>query len=273
MGIVHRARRIRFWPLRRGVQFISLAAFVFLLFNIGNILPHDLFFRIDPLAGIAAMAGGRQWLGEFAWGLLALGLAVAGGRVWCGWLCPLGTLLDIVPSRGNNHYKPEVPEGWRRIKYYLLVGSVIAAAIGGAAMLMLDPITLLYRTAAVFLSPELNGIVTERGYTVFNIMSAVLLATVLVLNAVRTRFWCRYLCPLGGLLGLVSKLAFRQHWVSESVCQSCHRCMTRCPTGTIQQSRRYASDPDECISCLICVDVCPTGAARFSRKPKNKKPG
>nr|QOV09059.1 4Fe-4S binding protein [uncultured Dehalococcoidia bacterium] len=268
MGIIRRYRHIKYWPLRRGIQILSLAFFVYLLFYIGRVLPHDLYFRLDPLTGISAMLGERRWLPEFAWGLIVLALAVLGGRVWCGWLCPLGTLLDAVPARKNNTYKPEVPEAWRKVKYYLLTGTVLLVAVGGGALLILDPVTILYRTFTAFIPLERNVIATETGYTVFNIMSAVILAAILILNAVRMRFWCRYLCPLGGLLGLVSKLAFRQHWVKESVCQSCHRCMTYCPTGTIQQSRRYASDPDECISCLICKDVCPAKAAQFSRKPK-----
>jgi ferredoxin len=101
---------------------------------------------------------------------------------------------------------------------------------------------------------------------------AVLLSAVFALNWIVPRFWCRYLCPLGGLLGLLSKFAVvRRHVRLEPVpdsnhkaCSACKLCSLRCPTGTIDPGRDFASDPAECTLCLDCLDACPRSAAYFA---------
>jgi MauM/NapG family ferredoxin protein len=95
-----------------------------------------------------------------------------------------------------------------------------------------------------------------------NVLVALLFAGILVLNAARDRFWCRYLCPLGALLGLVSKIAWLRRTVG-SGCLECHRCARACPTGTIDPARHHESDPSECIMCLDCVPTCPRSEQHF----------
>ncbi len=91
---------------------------------------------------------------------------------------------------------------------------------------------------------------------------ALLFAGVLALNAMRPRFWCRYLCPLGALLGLVSKAAFIRREPNAS-CTACGRCMRACPMGTIDGSDGFRSNPAECTLCLACADECPKDGQVF----------
>ncbi len=94
----------RWRRLRRTVQLLVLLLFLYLLLatqvGVETVLPHDLFFRLDPLAGFSAMISARRWMAPLLLGGSVLLLTLVVGWAWCGWLCPMGTVLDWVPSRG-----------------------------------------------------------------------------------------------------------------------------------------------------------------------------
>jgi MauM/NapG family ferredoxin protein len=287
---------------RRWVQLAAFLLFIGLLIWAGRtiLLREDLFFLPDPLTGLANMvAAGRITLVLLAGTIAALVAALALGRVWCGWLCPLGTVLDWVtqllfrgPSRRTKRFEAD-PRPWlRRIKYFLLFVILLAALLGNLTFLVLDPITLIYRASAtaawpalvalislgetvLYRLPFLRGLINAfeaafRGMVLpmkqplyaLNIMVALLFIGILALNAVRERFWCRYLCPLGALLGLVSKVAWLRRTVGDT-CIDCQRCARACPTGTIDPTRHFESDPAECIMCLECAPTCPRAGQQF----------
>jgi ferredoxin len=85
---------------------------------------------------------------------------------------------------------------------------------------------------------------------------------IIALNRLSPRFWCRYLCPLGGLLGLLSKAALFRRQSGED-CKGCAICTSICPTGTIDPHNGYASDSSECTMCLDCLESCPRSAITF----------
>jgi ferredoxin len=97
------------------------------------------------------------------------------------------------------------------------------------------------------------------------LLFGLLFAAVVGLNLFAERFFCRYLCPLGGLLGLLSKLALFRRAVGAD-CPGCVLCTDSCPTGTIDPARGYASDPSECTLCLDCLATCPRSRIEFSPK-------
>jgi len=94
----------------------------------------------------------------------------------------------------------------------------------------------------------------------------------LALNAIKPRFWCRYVCPLGGLLGLVSRVSFVRRTVDQEKCNSCRRCARECPVNAIDSEKAYASDPAECTLCLKCVENCPTHAIALHQQTEPAKP-
>jgi polyferredoxin len=290
--ITRRLRRIRPW-----VQLAAFLLFLALLIWAGRTaaLLSDLFLRADPLVGIAGAVAARRIVPAMLIGAaIALLAALLLGRVWCGWLCPLGTLLDWIPARQSKRYEPDPAPRLRAVKYFLLAGIAIAALLGNLTFLVLDPITLTYRTAAVAAWPAANALFSAaerllynvplmqgpidavetalRGTILpaqqplygFNIVIGLLFAGVLALNAVRRRFWCRYLCPLGALLGLVGKVAWLRRTVGDA-CIDCQRCARACPVGTIDPARGFRSDPAECIMCLDCVPSCPGAGQQFAR--------
>ncbi|MDD5126737.1 MAG: 4Fe-4S binding protein [Dehalococcoidales bacterium] len=270
---------------RRTVQVLALLIFLYLLLatrqNSTTWLPHDLFFRLDPLTGITAMLASHTWMAPLALGIITLLLTLAVSRAWCGWLCPLGTILDWTPSRRLRKDKIDIPSFWRHGKYLLLAVIVFTAMLGSLTLIFLDPITLLFRAIASFILPGLSALLANTGIPDWlnnllrgavindqpfwgpNVAIALFFAVVLVLNAIRARFWCRYLCPLGGLLGLIGKITWLRHYVDEHKCISCRRCAIACPTAAIDPAQKFAANIAECITCLKCAEVCPTQAISF----------
>ncbi len=293
--------------LRRTVQILALLFFiyVFVFATFMNPLPGlaEIFYRFDPLVALTAMLAGRVVLAGLALSGITVVATLLFGRVWCGWICPMGTTLDILkPMRRSQKNVPKPPsEKWRGIKYLLLVFMVVAALFGNQSLLFLDPITILTRTLANSIWPEvaagvyaaekflyqfdalwkpLDAIHQAVIYPIFNDTLSVyplavplllFLAGIVALNWWAERFWCRYLCPLGGLLGLLSRFSFFRRVVGEE-CTSCAMCSRSCPTGTIDPERGFASDPAECTVCYDCVSACPKGGTDFQWQLPHWKP-
>jgi len=224
--------------------------------------PLRLPFALDPLVGFAASLSARRIVPWALLGLLTLGLTLALGRVWCGWLCPLGATLDAASAWAKRTGPRPLPDGLRRLKHFLLLTLLALALFGSTALLVLDPLSLLTRTLAVAVWPAANAAFTAAESTLFrvsflrepllrldqalrptllpgfqplfrfNLLIGFLGLGILALESVGSRFWCRSACPLGALLALESKLAGVKRQVNER-CIQCGKCERVCPTGTV----------------------------------------
>ncbi len=293
----NRISAIRGWiRTRKAIQGLALAAFLLLMAlarpGIANPQLVNLPLRLDPLIVLSSSIANRAFLTGGILALLMILVAVVAGRAWCGWLCPLGTLLDLF-SFNKNGRNATVPENWRKAKYVLLLAILFAALFGNLTLLILDPLTLLQRGFAVGIWPAVDPAVTALETVLYPVpflskaivnfdtltrpallptmpilyKGTLLFATVLIgiilLNLLASRFWCRYLCPLGGLLGFVGKISLFRRQVSEE-CRACKLCVAACPTGAIDSTQGYRSDPSECTLCLECLDACPRSSIRLS---------
>jgi hypothetical protein len=155
-------KKSKWWRrLRQAVQVLALLLFLYLLLGAHQrdslLLPDDLFFRLDPLAGISAMLASRRWIAPMALGGVTLLLTLAVGRAWCGWICPLGTLVDWMPARHPRRKGSDIPSYWRQGKYFLFFVILLAAALGSMTLLVLDPIALVFQTLGSVLLPGLSS--------------------------------------------------------------------------------------------------------------------
>ena len=289
-----RRRALRWLWARRVTQGVvlvaSLAFFVATARRLEGTTVSDPFFLVDPLLGTAGMLAARRVLPRLLWSLGLLGLTLVVGRGWCGWACPLGTMLDLTSPAAGRGTAPT----WRRLKYLILVAILGASLLGSLTLVALDPLTILTRSLAVALLPALNWVITaaetalydavpflreplvtfetlvrgtllpfQQPYFPAGILFGGLFVGILALNLAAPRFWCRTLCPLGAGLGLISRVAWLRRTV-DSRCTACGRCARVCPTQTIDPEHGYASDPAECTMCLECLAACPVGAQRIA---------
>jgi polyferredoxin len=289
--------------VRQATQILFFVFFVYLLFaglQRQTVFPlADFFFRINPLSALTAMLASRAWIPRLGWALVIVGLTVLVGRVWCGWICPLGSLLEWVSFRKAHKRAASISPRWRTVKYVLLVVILMAALLGNLTLLIFEPLTLITRAMTTVVIPALNYVVNASESALYSVGflrpaiswiesmlrgpvlpirqpvfdSTLLIASlffgVLALNLLADRFWCRYLCPLGGLLGLLSKISIMRPLLKNS-CNNCSRCSLLCKPGAIttipataDTAREVEIMPAECTVCLDCLTNCARDSMAF----------
>ncbi|HEY9076716.1 MAG TPA: 4Fe-4S binding protein [Anaerolineaceae bacterium] len=220
----------------------------------------------DPLLFIGAVLKG-------SWGWLVIGaplfllvLTFVFGRVFCGWICPVGTLLDIVRSLAfwQRHRKIVrqrriSTRGNSRLRYYLLIGVVFGGIVSIQFLGLLDPLVIFQRFTTSLVT---NWFAFQQPAprVLLSAVSFILIGIVL-LELWQPRFWCRNLCPLGALLSLVSRFSLLKRVVSQT-CTNCGECRIDCPMGAIPRNARETRYAD-CTFCLECQPACPRKGINF----------
>jgi len=257
--------------------------------------PVRLFLDFDPLILISTLLSAHAAPVTFYLSLVLIAMTLILGRVFCGWACPLGTLNNMAAAlrkRTSFH-------DWHRLKYlvlvFLLASSVFTLQLAG----LLDPISLLIRSLALGIYPAFNHaagaaanmlyehgpapsfsdaiyIWLKGGLLPFNephYRQAVLMGSifllVLGLNLHERRLWCRHICPLGALLGLLSRRSLLRRSVSEG-CTGCGACATLCQ-GAAAPDRKEDWKSEECYYCMNCDDACPEGAVSFGFRDERRQ--
>jgi polyferredoxin/NAD-dependent dihydropyrimidine dehydrogenase PreA subunit len=297
----------RWRRVRQAVQILFFAFYITSIFAVvqKRAAPalSDIFFRLDPLSAVGSMIASRQWIPKLGLALITIGLTILIGRVWCGWICPLGSLLEWVSFRKARKRAASISPRWRLVKYFLLATSLAAALFGSLTLLALDPIAIFTRTLTTAILPALfyavNSIETalyhlniitpaldsfeglvrgtvlpvEQPAFAQSLAIAALFFGLIALNLLAHRFWCRYLCPLGALLGWLSKFSlFRP--VIGSACTACTRCAIVCKPGAVDTTPdNFHIMPAECTVCMDCLANCKPGDIRFrfALKPAQKQ--
>ncbi len=293
------ARLLRLTTVRIVSQtvFALLFVWLFAVTWLGRLrgYPVSLFLDLDPLVATAtALAGGTVYR-NLVWSLWVLVPTLFLGRVFCGWVCPLGSLhhfwgwlFDARRFRDDvaaNRYRP-----WFRLKYALLAGLLFAAALGVLQIGLLDPIALAVRSLTAALAPAWDAAVTFAADALAGkgrpagwlaglafkphteqlrehqgawLIGALLVALV-GLNLVVPRLFCRALCPLGALLGALSRFSLWRIDRDLGRCTDCDACRRHCPGACDPHAALRRS---ECFVCFNCLDDCPEGALAFRFLP------
>jgi MauM/NapG family ferredoxin protein len=228
--------------------------------------PVRLFLELSPLLALASILASGTLAAGMLLALLTVGATLLFGRVFCGWVCPLGTLNQAAAwlwFRGRGGKAAVERNRYRRayaLKYYLLLGVLLAALLGVNLAGLLDPIALTYRSVALAFFPIVAG-----GYIPSEFLGGwligLLFGGVLLLNLVYPRLWCRLLCPLGALLGLTAFAPLFKIRRDRAKCTDCNACGFDCQGGDEPMGRHRVR---ECHVCLNCVGACPEDALSYA---------
>jgi MauM/NapG family ferredoxin protein len=293
--------------LRRVVQICSLVLFVALFLAARPIPAQDppgwlkVYFWLDPLLLVVTFLAAHAVAVMALLAVVTIVVTIVLGRIFCGWVCPLGVVHDIAgrlihgrrTPPATNRYSP-----WQKGKYYLLVAMLVAAIFGAHWISIFDPLVLFYRTLTAGLFPTVQWAIEEGSTAVYQkdpglgpfrlvrvteplylafrdrvravekqafLASGGILAffvVIVALNAYRRRWWCRFVCPLGALLGVFAWRPLLRRTVSPESCNQCELCGMNChgaAAGAGDQKWR----PSECFGCLNCTEACRRGALHF----------
>lgn len=258
----------------------------------------DLFFRFDPLIAAAVWLATRSFISLLLPALAVVALTLALGRFFCGWVCPLGSLIDV--SHHAIGTRRTGPAGRRRTwKYYLLVFILAGAFFHLPIVGYFDPFSILARGVVTSVDPAWNAAwsrpIGEEGqsparrlaakneplrnlilpyqqkhYT-YSLVSLGVLALALGLSRLERRFWCRNLCPLGALLALFSRFSLlKLHPGRACRVKGCADCLELCRMGAINEEGKVS--PEACNLCLDCLVACPRQNLSVRFKPTRVKP-
>ena len=260
--------------LRVTVGTIVLVGAVMAFSDVGGWLGEKLvhtFFWTQFLPSAMAFLRGAGWAALGFAAILVLTLLF--GRVYCAMLCPLGVLMDfsawLAGKRGRLRKLP-----WARGVPWLRAGVVVfgvgVLVFTGSMMAlgMLDPYSLFGRVTTNLLRPLVGWGVNRAAYAGWAdpvkisaaplgavLTSAGLLALVVGLAVKRGRLWCNTMCPVGAVLGAVSKFSVFRLRLEESACVGCSLCERTCPAQCIDYKNNHV-DHSRCIMCLKCVPNC-----------------
>ena len=180
-------------------------------------------------------------------------------KSFCSWLCPVGTLSQYLERLGRKLFgRTFIPPRWldiplRSLKYILMTLFIYAvsamsvdqirAFLGGPYGIVADVKMLNFFRTLTF-----GGIVV--------------LALLVLLSIIVKNFWCRYLCPYGGLLGLLGMIGPLRIKRDAVLCIDCGKCAKACPSA-LKVDQLITIQSAECTGCLSCVASCPVENALY----------
>ena len=190
---------------------------------------------------------------------LSAGFTLIFGRALCGNICPFGALMEFIGKITPKKYSAPatIDTPLRYLKLVILVIVIGMAWI--TASIWISPYDPYVAYAHIWSGAE---ILTENGIGLF-ILIVVLIAALGI-----NRFFCKYLCPAGGLFALISRVSPTR--IIHTDCIECGKCARSCPMG-INPGRAGSVNVTECIGCTTCVEVCPSTTPVIAMTMAGKK--
>ena len=218
--------------------------------------------------------------------LIVLILTLLSGRTYCSFLCPLGIGQDVFSRIGGRFKKRFRRYGYKKpftvLRYSLMVITIIVTFVWGIYLLtLLDPFSVFGRFMTFFAKPaviEINNFIARilgkfDIYTLGNIpvkgfslisysIPVIFLVLVSLLSLTKGRLYCNMFCPVGTLLGLLSKVSVFRIKFDEKACTRCGRCSLGCKSSCID-FLKHDVDLSRCVDCFNCINTCQDKAISY----------
>ena len=188
-------------------------------------------------------------------------------KSFCGWLCPVGTVSEYLwrlgrQTFGRNFRIPrKLDVGLRSLKYLLL--GLFLYAVGSMSVEAIR--AFLEGPYGIVDDVKMLNFFRYLGLTGGIVVALLVVASVFVQN-----FWCRYLCPYGALMGLVSVASPLRIRREASLCIDCGKCAKACPSA-LPVDKLVSIQSAECIGCMECVAECPAAGALMMAAPRRRR--
>ncbi|MBI3832129.1 MAG: 4Fe-4S dicluster domain-containing protein [Planctomycetes bacterium] len=227
----------------------------------------EFFLVIDPLVAFSTSIASKTWEWSLPWAFGILGVCILFPRGFCGYLCPLGTLIDCFDWAIGKRVKIFKVKGegwWVHLKYYILTGIIVSAFFGVLLSGFFAAIPVITRGMLYIVEPFQMGFI--KGWhqvpalNAGQMLSIGLFLAVLCLGLLRKRFWCRYVCPSGAVFSVFNVFRATERKV-ESSCINCNKCVEICPFDAIKAD--FTTRVADCTLCQSCGGVCPTHSIKF----------
>ncbi len=280
---------------RRISQVFFFLLFVYILWSttypLKGIISPELIFKIDPLVVFFTSLAERIFLPGMGLALGMLVLTLILGRFFCGWVCPLGTMIDWTAALKKEKLRLNDQQNrrTRRFKFYVLGTVAVFALFGVQVAWVFDPLVMAARFVSMNFIPSFtlgvnklfqflvqtfnlygpvydfyrglrSSILGVEAYTFENSGLILSVFIIVVLSAYfLQRLWCRMFCPLGAIYCLTAKPSLLERRVGD--CSQCQICVNHCRMGAIKKDTSYVKG--ECILCMDCVYNCPQQGTQF----------
>ncbi len=188
---------------------------------------------------------------------------------FCSWVCPIGFISELLGDISDKIFRRKVkPPRWldyplRSLKYILLAFFIYSVFIWMTPESIKSFLFSNYNKVA--------DILMLRFFTEISPTALIVIGSLFVLSLVVRGFWCRYLCPYGGLLGILNFISPTRIIRNEKTCIDCSACARVCPVF-IKVDKIKEVRSDECSGCMACVDSCPVSQTLQVHLVSKKRP-
>ena len=221
------------------------------------------------------------------------------GRIYCSVICPLGVFQDGVSAisgkrRKKNRFRFSSAKSWLRYGVLCLftIAIILGSVLGsGAIVSLLDPYSAFGRIAANLFAPvyrcgnNLFALLAERvdSYAFYSTeiwikdwmtfwVAAITLIAVSILAWRNGRTYCNSICPVGTLLGFLSRFSLLRLTFDADKCTKCKACERGCKSSCID-AKAMSIDHSRCVNCFNCIEKCKFGAMSYAPMKKGQRKG